>query len=142
MKNQEIAQIFGDIADILEIKEENRFRIRAYRKAQETIDREKAEQLEMKLRKAEFDLEDFLDQLRQIKKMGSLESILKMIPGMGRQLQNTQVDESGLVRTEAIISSMTKHERRNPRILNGSRRKRIAVGSGTRVQDVNQLMKQ
>lgn len=111
-------------------------------KAQETIDKEKAEKLEKKLRKAEFDLEDFLDQLQQIKKMGSLESILKMIPGVGSQLKNAQVDEKNLVRVEAIINSMTKEERRNPRILNGSRRKRIAMGSGTRVQDVNALMRQ
>ncbi|APF17568.1 signal recognition particle protein [Caldithrix abyssi DSM 13497] len=111
-------------------------------KAQETIDQEKAAKLEQKLRKAEFDLEDFLDQLQQIKKMGSLESILRMIPGVGSQLKNAQVDEKNLVRVEAIINSMTKEERRNPKILNGSRRKRIAMGSGTRVQDVNQLMRQ
>ncbi|HID39685.1 MAG TPA: signal recognition particle protein, partial [Calditrichaeota bacterium] len=98
--------------------------------------------LEKKLKKAEFDLEDFLDQLQQIKKMGSLESLLKMIPGVGSQLGNAQVDDRGLVRVEAIINSMTRDERRNPRILNGSRRKRIAAGSGTRVQDVNRLMNQ
>ena len=111
-------------------------------KAQDTIDKEKAEKLEKKLKKAEFDLEDFLDQLQQIKKMGSLESLLKMIPGVGSQLGNAQVDDRGLVRVEAIINSMTRDERRNPRILNGSRRKRIAAGSGTRVQDVNRLMNQ
>jgi len=111
-------------------------------KAQDGIDQVKAKKLEEKLKKAEFDLEDFLDQLQQIKKMGSLESLLKMIPGVGRQLKNTQVDERGLVRVEAIINSMTRDERRNPKILNGSRRKRIAFGSGTRVQDVNQLMNQ
>jgi len=111
-------------------------------KAQDTIDQEKAEQLEAKLKKADFDLEDFRDQLQQIKKMGSLESLLKMIPGVGQQLGNANVDERGLVRTEAIINSMTGEERKNPKILNGSRRKRIAGGSGTRVQDVNQLMNQ
>ena len=111
-------------------------------KAQETIDREKAEKLEKKFRKAEFDLEDFKDQLQQIKKMGSLESLLKMIPGVGRQLQGGQVDESQFARVEAIINSMTRDERQNPKILNGSRRKRIADGSGTRVQDINQLMNQ
>ncbi len=111
-------------------------------KAQDGIDQAKAKKLEEKLKRAEFDLEDFLDQLQQIKKMGSLESLLKMIPGVGRQLKNTQVDERGLVRVEAIINSMTKEERRNPKILNGSRRKRIAMGSGTRVQDVNTLMGQ
>jgi len=111
-------------------------------KAQSTLDEEKAKKLEEKLKKAEFDLTDFKDQLQQIKKMGSLESLLKMIPGVGQQIGNAQVDERGLVRTEAIINSMTVEERTNPRILNGSRRKRIALGSGTRVQDVNQLMNQ
>lgn len=111
-------------------------------KAQATIDKQKAEQLEEKLRKAEFDLEDFRDQLQQIKKMGSLESLLKMIPGVSRQLQGAQIDEKGLVRVEAIINSMTSEERGNPRLLNGSRRKRIASGSGTSVQNVNQLMNQ
>lgn len=111
-------------------------------KAQNTIDQEKAKKLEAKLKKAEFDLEDFKDQLQQIKKMGSLESLLKMIPGVGRQLSNVNVDERGLVRVEAIINSMTREERHNPKILNGNRRKRIAAGSGTRVQDVNQLMNQ
>jgi signal recognition particle subunit SRP54 len=111
-------------------------------KAQDGFDQAKAKKLEEKLKRAEFDLEDFLDQLQQIKKMGSLESLLKMIPGVGRQIKNAQVDERGLVRVEAIINSMTKEERHNPKILNGSRRKRIAMGSGTRVQDVNQLMSQ
>jgi signal recognition particle subunit SRP54 len=111
-------------------------------KAQEVVDKKKAEKLEKKLRKAEFDLDDFLDQLQQIKKMGSLESILRMIPGVGSQLKNVQVDDRQLIRVEAIINSMTKAERRNPKILNGSRRKRIALGSGTRVQDVNQLLRQ
>ena len=111
-------------------------------KARETVDTDKAKKLEEKFKKAEFDLEDFRDQLQQIKKMGSLESLLKMIPGMGRQLQGVNVDERGLVRVEAIINSMTLGERGNPKILNGSRRKRIANGSGTKVQDVNQLMNQ
>jgi signal recognition particle subunit SRP54 len=111
-------------------------------KAQDTFDQKEAEKLEEKLRKAEFDLEDFLSQLQQIKKMGSLESLLAMIPGVGSQLKNANVDEKAFVRTEAIINSMTHQERRNPQILNGSRRKRIASGSGTRVQDVNQLMNQ
>ena len=111
-------------------------------KAQDTFDQDKAKKLEDKLKKADFDLEDFRDQLQQIKKMGSLESILKMIPGVGRQLGNVQPDERGLVRVEAIINSMTREERHNPKILNGNRRKRIAAGSGTRVQDVNQLMNQ
>jgi signal recognition particle subunit SRP54 len=111
-------------------------------KAQDAIDKDKAAKLEEKFKKAEFDLEDFLDQLQQIKKMGSLESLLKMIPGVGRQLGNVQVDEKNFVRVEAIINSMTREERQNPKVLNGTRRKRIADGSGTRVQDINQLMNQ
>ena len=111
-------------------------------KAQETLDVEKAKKLEKKLRRNEFTLEDFYDQLQQIKKMGPLEQILGMIPGVGKQLRNVQVDEKALVRIEAIINSMTPEERRNPKIINGSRRKRIAKGSGTRVQDVNQLLNQ
>lgn len=111
-------------------------------RAKDTIDKEKAAKLEEKFRKAEFDLEDFYDQLQQIKKMGSLESLLKMIPGVGKQLGNVNVDERGFVRVEAIINSMTIEEKQNPKILNGNRRKRIANGSGTRVQDINQLMNQ
>jgi signal recognition particle subunit SRP54 len=111
-------------------------------KAQDAFDEKKAAKLEEKLRRAEFTLEDFLDQLQQIKKMGSLQSLLSMIPGAGNQLENVSVDDKAFVRTEAIINSMTLAERRNPQILNGSRRKRIARGSGTRVQEVNQLMNQ
>jgi len=111
-------------------------------KAQDTFDQEKAEKLEQRLRRNEFTLEDFQDQLQQIKKMGSLESILSMIPGVGSQLKNAKVDTKAFSRTEAIINSMTLQERQKPNILNGSRRKRIANGSGTRVQDVNQLIKQ
>ena len=111
-------------------------------RAQDSYDLDKAEKLEEKLRRNEFTLEDFQDQLKQIKKMGSLENLLGMIPGMGNQLKNTKVDPKAFTRTEAIINSMTLKERRQPKILNGSRRKRIANGSGTRVQDVNQLMKQ
>lgn len=113
-------------------------------KAQETIDGKKAQELERKLLKDKFTLEDFLDQLQQIKKMGSVEQILSMIPGIGRLKlpANLQGSEKELVKVEAIIHSMTKEERRNPEILNGSRRLRIAKGSGTSVQDVNQLLKQ
>ncbi len=113
-------------------------------KAQETIDTKKAQELERKLLKDKFTLEDFLDQLQQIKKMGSVEQILSMIPGIGRFKlpANLQGSEKELVKVEAIIHSMTKEERRNPEILNGSRRLRIAKGSGTSVQDVNQLLKQ
>jgi signal recognition particle subunit SRP54 len=112
-------------------------------KAQEVVDQKKAEELEKKLRKSEFTLEDFRDQMVQVRKMGSLTDIMKMIPGMGqvKQLKNLQVDEKEFIRIEAIINSMTPQERRQHNIINGSRRKRIARGSGTRVQDVNQLLK-
>ena len=112
-------------------------------KAQEVVDEEKAVELEKKLRKNQFTLEDFRDQMRQIRKMGSLTDILGMIPGMGKikQMKNLQVDEKELVHIEAIINSMTPHERNQYGIINGSRRKRIAAGSGTRVQDVNRLLK-
>ncbi|MBU1207403.1 MAG: signal recognition particle protein [Proteobacteria bacterium] len=113
-------------------------------KAQEAIDTKKAQELEKKLLKDTFTLEDFLEQLQQIKKMGSLEQIMSMIPGVGRLKlpQDLQGSEKDLVKVEAIINSMTKEERRSPEILNGSRRLRIAKGSGTTVQDVNQLLKQ
>jgi len=111
-------------------------------KAQETIDVQKAEKLEKKLRKAEFTLEDFYDQIQQIKRMGPLDQILGMIPGLGKQLKGMPVDESAFTKVEAIINSMTPLERRKPNIINGSRRKRIASGSGNRVQDVNQLLNQ
>jgi len=112
-------------------------------KAQAAVDEKQARELEKKLKKNQFTLEDFRDQMLQIRKMGSLEELLGMIPGMGKmkQLKNLQVDEKELVRTEAIISSMTPLERRKHAIINGSRRKRIARGSGTSVQDVNKLLK-
>ena len=113
-------------------------------KAQETIDEKKAEELQKKLLKDSFTLEDFREQLQQIKKMGSIDQILSMIPGMGKLKlpKDFQANEKDLVRVEAIIDSMTGEERRHPEILNGSRRLRIAKGSGTTVQDVNQLLKQ
>jgi signal recognition particle subunit SRP54 len=112
-------------------------------KAQNVIDEKKAAELEKKLRKSQFTLEDFRDQMRQIRKMGSLSDIMKMIPGMGKlkQMKNVDMDEKELVRIEAIINSMTPQERRRHGIINGSRRRRIAKGSGTRVQDVNRLLK-
>ncbi len=110
-------------------------------KAEQTIDEETAAELEEKLRKASFTLEDFQDQLQQIKKLGSLDSIISMIPGM-KKAKLPSVDDSELKRVEAIISSMTLEERRNHLIINGSRRKRIARGSGTEVGDVNRLIKQ
>ena len=112
-------------------------------KAQAVVDEKKAAELEKKLKKSQFTLDDFKDQMLQIRKMGSLEDIIKMIPGMNKmkQLKNMQVDERELVRTVAIIDSMTPEERRRHTIINGSRRKRIARGSGTRVQDINKLLK-
>jgi signal recognition particle subunit SRP54 len=113
-------------------------------KAQEAIDEKKAQELQKKLLKDSFTLEDFAEQLKQIKKMGSIDQILSMIPGMGRLKlpKDFQASEKELGRVEAIINSMTREERRHPEILNGSRRLRIAAGSGTTVQDVNQLLKQ
>lgn len=111
-------------------------------KAQESIDLEQAQKLEEKFRKNEFTLEDFGDQLRQIKKLGSLESILGMVPGIGNKIKNLNMDDKMLMRMEAIISSMTMKERIRPQILDGRRRMRIARGSGTSIQDVNRLLKQ
>ncbi|MBP1708363.1 MAG: ffh [Deltaproteobacteria bacterium] len=113
-------------------------------KAEATFDENKAKELEKKIRKDSFTLEDFRDQLQQIRKMGSLESILGMIPGLSKKMAGMgglQVDEKELVRVEAIINSMTPRERVNFLVINGSRRLRIANGSGTTVQDVNQLLK-
>jgi len=112
-------------------------------KAQSVVDEKKAVELEKKLRKSQFTLEDFRDQLVQVRKMGSLSDLLQMIPGMGKmkQMKHLDVDDGELVKIEAIINSMTAKERRNHAIINGSRRKRIAKGSGTRVQDVNSLLK-
>ncbi len=111
-------------------------------KAQQQFDEKEALQLEQKIRKNEFTLQDFLEQIRQIKKMGSLRDLLGMLPGMDRALRNVNVDEKALVRVEAMIQSMTPKERSNVRLINGSRRRRIARGSGTTVQDVNRLLKQ
>jgi signal recognition particle subunit SRP54 len=111
-------------------------------KAQEAIDEKDAVRMAEKLRKDEFTFEDFLEQMEQLKKMGPLEDLLKMIPGMGKQLKGIQVDEKQMARTQAIIQSMTRQERLRPAVINGSRRKRIAKGSGTQVQDVNRLLKQ
>ncbi|MGD9158800.1 MAG: signal recognition particle protein [Desulfobacteraceae bacterium] len=112
-------------------------------KAQEDFDQKEAILLEKKLKKKKFDLEDFKKQLTQVKKLGPLDQLLGMIPGMGqiKQLKNLKPDERELVKIEAIIDSMTKKERTNYKIINGSRRKRIATGSGTKVQDVNRLLK-
>ena len=117
----------GDVLSIIE-------------KAEEAYDEEEALKLEKKLRKQEFDLDDYLSQLRQIKKMGSFSSLLKMVPGANK-LGDVKIDDKEFVRIEAIICSMTAQERRNSKILNGSRRLRIAKGSGTSVQEVNKFIK-
>jgi len=110
-------------------------------KAQDTIDEREAEKLENKLKQNKFDFDDFLKQIKIIKKMGSLSSLMGMIPGIGSQLKNAQIDDNAFIKIEAIINSMTKSERISPKILNGGRRKRIAFGSGTSIQDVNRLLK-
>jgi signal recognition particle subunit SRP54 len=112
-------------------------------KAEAVVDEKKALELEKKLRKNEFTLEDFRDQMVQIRKMGSMSELVNMIPGMGqmKQLKNLEVDEKEFVRIEAIINSMTPLERRRHTLIKGSRRKRIAKGSGTSVQDINKLLK-
>jgi signal recognition particle subunit SRP54 len=111
-------------------------------RAEELVDQREAEQMERKLREASFTLEDFLQQLQQVKKMGPLNQVLGMLPGMSRELKDVEVDDRDLGRVEAIIRSMTPSERNNPKILNGSRRARIARGSGTTTQQVNAVIKQ
>lgn len=117
----------GDILSVIEQAEEN-------------FDLEQAEQLEKQMRKKELDLDDYLAQIRQVKKMGSFSSLLKMIPGMN-QIKDLKVDDKEFEKIEAMICSMTKQEKRNTRLLNGSRRQRIAKGSGTSVQDINKFIK-
>lgn len=117
----------GDILSVIE-------------KAEESFDIEQAEKLEKQLRKREFDLDDYLTQIRQIKKMGSFSSLLKMIPGMNA-LKDVNIDDKEFVKIEAMICSMTKEEKRDTRLLNASRRQRIAKGSGTSVQDINKFIK-
>jgi signal recognition particle subunit SRP54 len=111
-------------------------------RAQERLDLKKTEELQKKLLKNEFDFDDFYAQIQEIKKMGSLQSLISMIPGMNKVIPTDQINEREIKRVEAIICSMTKEERRNPDIINGSRRARIAKGSGTTVQEVNSLLKQ
>jgi len=113
-------------------------------KAQETFDAKKAKEMERKIRQQEFTLEDFLEQMQQVRSMGPLEDLLGMIPGLNKQLKGVKpdFDEKEIIHVEAIIKSMTPDERRNPTLINGSRKKRIARGSGTKVQEVNRLLKQ
>jgi signal recognition particle subunit SRP54 len=110
-------------------------------KAQEAIDAEKAAALEQRLRANRFDLNDFLDQMQQMRKLGPIESILGMLPGMGK-LKDVKIDEKEIARKEAIVRSMTPAERRDPSLLNGSRKRRVAAGSGSTVQEVNQFLTQ
>jgi len=111
-------------------------------KAEKQLEEGKAEELGRKLKNNQFTLDDFLDQMKQVRNMGPLGNLMKMIPGMGQQLGNVQIDDSELDRLQAIITSMTPAERANPSLIDGSRRRRIAHGSGTTVQGVNQLVKQ
>jgi signal recognition particle subunit SRP54 len=111
-------------------------------KAQEQYDQDKAEELQRKLRKNQFDFEDFLTQIKQIKKMGNMKDLLGMIPGVGKQIKDMDIDEKQFARLEAMIHSMTPVERKNPDLMTGTRRQRIAKGSGTNIQEVNQFMKQ
>jgi len=111
-------------------------------KAEEAFDENEAIDLEKKIRKNEFTLDDYLDQMKKIRKMGSFKSIIAMLPGVPKELKDADIDEKKLLRIDAIITSMTKRERLNPKILDGSRRKRIAKGSGNKVEDINRFMNQ
>jgi signal recognition particle subunit SRP54 len=111
-------------------------------KAQETFDQEETNRLSKKIRKNQFDFEDFLSQLQQIKKMGNVKDLLGMLPGMGKQIKDLDIDDDAFKPVEAIIRSMTKDERTNPELMNASRKQRIATGSGTSVQEINNLLKQ
>ncbi|MFA6653076.1 MAG: signal recognition particle protein, partial [Candidatus Delongbacteria bacterium] len=127
-----LAQRILGMGDILSLVE----------KAQDSMDQSEAERLARKIEKEDFTYEDFLAQIRQIKKMGSIKSMLKMMPGIGNKLDAMDIDEKAFVKIEAIIHSMTKKERNKPQLLNGSRKLRIARGSGRSVQEINQLIKQ
>src|SRR5258708_11890141 len=111
-------------------------------KAESAYDEKQAAELERKIRKAEFDLDDFLDQMRQIRRLGPLQNLLGMIPGMGKELRGAKIDEREFDRIQAIILSMTREERRNPKIIDGRRRARIARGAGTNVQAVQAVPQQ
>jgi signal recognition particle subunit SRP54 len=111
-------------------------------KAQQTFDEEEAERLNKKLRKNQFDLNDFLSQLEQIKKMGNMKDLLGMIPGMGKAMKDVDLDDNSFKPVEAIIRSMTMQERQNPDLINPSRKNRISRGSGRSVAEINQLLKQ
>jgi signal recognition particle subunit SRP54 len=111
-------------------------------KAQEQFDEEEARKLSKKLARNQFDFNDFLTQIAQIKKMGNIKDLMGMIPGVGKQIKDLDIDDNAFKSVEAIIYSMTPYERSHPEIINGSRRQRIAKGSGTNIQEVNRLLKQ
>ena len=111
-------------------------------RAQEQYDEEEAKRLQKKIAKNQFDFNDFLSQIHQIKKMGNLKDLASMIPGVGKAIKDMDIDDNAFKSIEAIIYSMTPKERSNPELLNGSRRQRIAAGSGTSIQEVNRLIKQ
>ena len=111
-------------------------------KAEEAYEEEEAIELEKKIKKNEFTLDDYLEQMKKIRKMGSFKQLLAMIPGVPKELKDVEIDEKQLLRIDAIITSMTKEERKNPKILNASRRQRIAKGSGNQVQDINRFIEQ
>jgi signal recognition particle subunit SRP54 len=111
-------------------------------KATEAMDLKEQEKIARAKQPTDLTLEDFLDQMQQLKKMGPLQNVLGMLPGVGNKLKNAEIDDDAMKKPEAIIQSMTPRERRNPDVLNASRRKRIAAGAGVTVQDVNQLMRQ
>ena len=111
-------------------------------RAQEQYDEEKARKLHKKIAKNQFDFNDFLDQIAQIKKMGNMKDLMGMIPGVGKAIKNMDIDDDAFKHIEAMIHSMTPQEREQPKLIDGSRRKRIAAGSGTSVQELNKLLKQ
>ena len=111
-------------------------------RAQEQFDEEEARRLEKKIRKNQFDFNDFYNQIQQVKKMGNLKDLASMIPGVGKAIKDVDIDDNAFKSIEAIIQSMTPNERSHPEILNGSRRQRIAKGSGTNIQEVNRIIKQ
>ncbi len=132
---QRIAQRILGMGDIVSLVE----------KAAETIEKEEAERLAARVQKGQFDLDDMASQLKQLRKMGGMSGVMNLLPGVGKikqQMANANIDESVIKRQEAIISSMTRQERKNPKLIHASRKKRIAAGSGTSVQDVNKLLKQ
>ena len=111
-------------------------------RAQEQFDEEESKRIQKKLQQNTFNFDDFLSQIHQIKKMGNMKDLVGMIPGVGKMMKDVDIGDDAFKSIEAIISSMTKQERADPSVLNGSRRKRIAMGSGTKIEDVNRLIKQ